>query len=89
MSLSGHPLSMHLVSSMQLDEPELVVMCIMCVSAVKYYNSVTHLCMVRCGTEEYRQVTALHPHQMAPLCCCDHHQLGTLHATHRNGHLHV
>jgi hypothetical protein len=24
--------------------------------SVKYYNSVTHLCMVRCGTEEYRQV---------------------------------
>ncbi|KAA6422819.1 hypothetical protein WJX79_002499 [Trebouxia sp. C0005] len=24
--------------------------------SVRYYNSVTHLCMVRCGTEEYRQV---------------------------------
>ena len=24
--------------------------------AVKYYNPVTSLCMLRCGTEEYRQV---------------------------------
>ena len=31
----------------------------MCNDAVKYYNPVTNLCMLRCGTEEYRQVNAL------------------------------
>ena len=59
MSLSGDPLSKHRSSSMQLREPELIVMCTVCAFAVKYYNSVTHLCMVRCGTEEYRQVTGI------------------------------
>lgn len=26
--------------------------------AVKYYNPVTHICMIRCGTEQYRQVSS-------------------------------
>ena len=37
---------------------------VMC-GAVKYYNPVTSLCMVRCGTEEYRQVS-----NKAMLFCC-------------------
>ena len=29
------------------------------VSAVKYYNPVTNICMLRCGFQEYRQVNGL------------------------------
>lgn len=39
--------------------PELYQFMISCCfgdHAVKYYNPVTNLCMLRCGTEEYRQV---------------------------------
>ena len=38
-----------------------------CNHAVKYYNPVTHLCMLRCGTEVYRQVQVMSCTALRPL----------------------